>query len=210
MKPLSLLLVWGGAALLVLSTFVLRWKGHDTLHQLSSADDLSYGGAAAAYPSLGWWAAFGLIAVTGLFTMFSGSRDKWIAVLGQILIAAAAVYLTLSYLGDNGDTELQRRLAVAGYVAAAVALLFGVLAMLGRGWIGAITTIIISLLAAVFSAITINAEPASNAAWLTPVGYVLIALGSVVAIAVAGRNRTLRAQSKPDFVPPHATVEGRR
>lgn len=202
----AFLLTWIGAGLIALGSLVLTWYDGSTLFDLSEAaidnNSLELSGAPSLFVTIGWYWLLGLIVAFGLFAMFSGPKDKWIAFVGHLLLAGGIGYGSyLLWTTSDPRTDLVTRLAILGYAVAALSVLGAVAAITRLIWAGALLTLVLALAGAVLSiwliatGVPATGDSFSILSWTVPLGFIVVIVGSLVSVAVNGKNRTEHPQA---------------
>ena len=183
----------------------MTWYDGSTYADLSLGairdNPLGFGGAPGFYLTIGWFALLGLILAFGLFAMFSGPKDKWIALVGNLALVGGVGYGSYLLWTTAPRSELDSRLAIAGFAVAALAILGAVAAVTRLVWAGAILALVAALAGAVLSIWLIatgvpdTGDSFSVLSWTVPLGFILAILGTLVAVAVNGKNRTEHPQT---------------
>ncbi|WP_134322061.1 hypothetical protein [Cumulibacter soli] len=210
MKIAAWLTTWIGIALIGLLGWVVPWvtNGPDEggLITAAQAIDNAPGRAGvsaipAFYATTAWIVIGGLIAATGLFAMFSGARDRWIAVIGYVLGAAFLGLGAFNTWGGASRSSSENLSFIGVLVAGALMLVMAVLSTRGAAFIGAVPAALAALVGLAWSIWFVAAAPqtevlsVSTLGWALPAAHLLALIGSLLSIAIAGRNKAVSPAS---------------
>lgn len=209
MKLTALLTTWIGTALIGLFGWVISWvtygpdEGPITEAAMAIRDepnDAGFGAIPALYATHAWLVIGVLIAACGLFAMFSGPRDRWVAVVGYLLVAT---FLALGAFGTYGDssgrTSEETLIFYGALVAAAIMVLMAIVSARGAAFLGALPVALVALIGLAWSiwfivgAPTTSAVSLSTLGWALPVAHVMALVGALISVAIAGRNKATPA-----------------
>lgn len=211
MKIIAWLCTWAGIALIGLFGWVVPWvsDGEREGAITRAADTMKFavyraeiGAAPALYASHAWIVIGGVIAAFGLFMMFSGRRDRWIAVVGYVLGGAYLGVGAFGTFGVGAELAPEESLLFAGALgAAAVMLIMAALSLHRSAFLGAIPAGFAALVGLGWSIwFLVSASDSSRMelsalGWALPGAHVLILIGALLSIAAAGRDKQSTPQT---------------
>lgn len=205
MKIIAWLCTWAGIALIGLFGWVVPWVSDDVEEGaiLNAADIMRFtvdragiGAAPALYASHAWIVIGGVIAAFGLFMMFNGQRDRWVAVVGYVLGGAYLGAGAFGTFGGGAELASEESLLFAGALgAAAVMLIMAALSLHRSAFLGALPAGFAALVGLGWSIWFIVSASDSSRMELSPVGWALpgahalVLIGALLSIAAAGRDK---------------------
>lgn len=206
MKIAAMITTWVGLALVGLLGWVIPWvtsgDGDGPLYLAGAAardapDRAGLGALNAWYAGYGWVVIGALMLAFGLFAMFSSQRDRWVAAVGYLLGAGFLIAGGFgTFGGELGESTSGTMTFVGVMVVAVIMLVMAVLSFRRAAFIGALPGAIAALVGIAWSAwfmVDVDQTPAltvSVLGWGLPVGHILVLVGALLSIAVAGRNKT--------------------
>lgn len=206
MKLTAWLFTWIGAALIAAMGWIIPWvtygldDGPITDAAIAIRDEpdrAGFGALPALYGTYGWIVIGVLIVACGAFAMFSGPRDRWVAVVGYVVFAGLLAVGAFGTYGDSSGRTWDETLTFYGALAAAVVMvLMAVLSIRGSAFLGAIPAALAALVGLAWSIWFVAAAPQAGVVtvsvlgWALPVAHLLALLGALISIAIAGRNKS--------------------
>lgn len=204
MKITAWLTTWIGLALIALLGWVIPWMtiGNDSGALMRGADAVrdepNRAGLDAIpgfYVTHGWVIIAGLLAAFATFAMFTARGDKWIAVLGYLAGAAALGFAAYRLITASERSSNETLLLYVAIGVAVVMLLMMVLSFRRAAFIGAIPAALLALIGLGWSIWLLLGSHDGPLAlswrgWGLPLAHFLVLVGALLAIAVAGRNKT--------------------
>ncbi|GAB3302068.1 hypothetical protein EK0264_01455 [Epidermidibacterium keratini] len=221
MVLIAFLLTWLGAGLLALTAFVLPYAdaGGNTLASIelgqavyAASDNLGLPTVLGYYAIAGYAALGGLLAATTLFAMFNSRANRWIAVLGYVVLAGLLGWIAWRMWSPTQARQQGETIAFyAAIVIAVLMLIFAFLAVRQRVWrvaiIGAVLALVGLGLSIWLMLSSTDAVSFRFYGWLIPLGYLLLAFGALGSIAAAGKER-MNQPPESASAPPAAPSSG--
>lgn len=215
MVLIAFLLTWIGAGLLALTAFVLAYADVDGEALASvglaqavsgSSDSLGLPSVLGFYAMVGYAALGGLLAATTLFAMFNSRANRWIAVLGYVVLAGLLGWIAWRMWSPTHPRQQEETIAFYGAIVIAVLMLSSAfLAVRQRAWrvaiIGAVLALVGLGLSIWLMLSSTDAVSFRFYGWLIPLGYLLLAFGALGSIATAGKER-MNQPAEPASTPP--------
>lgn len=217
MKLVALLTTWLATALLGAFGWAIPWITHagreGPLTEAAQAIRDEPGSAGldplpAFYASHAWIAILAVFAVCGLFSMFSGPRDRWVAVAGYLLLAALLGLGAFGMYGDRKSRTADESLLFYGALTmCAIGLSMSIFSLQRAAFLGALPAAGAALVGLVWSiwfvlsAMRTGVISVSPFGWGLPAAHLLGLIGALISIAVAGRSRSTAAAALPSHRP---------